>query len=111
MRPDPDLTVSEWADQYRWLSSGAVRNRPDCQPGQTLGIGAVHPAPERLAVHPEGRGRSRAINPLEHQRNRKHPPCRPGILRLARRLQLPRRQFPLRDSNPRHAHLLPISPN
>ena len=23
MRPDPDLTVSEWADQYRWLSSRA----------------------------------------------------------------------------------------
>ncbi len=21
MRPDPDLTVSEWADQHRWLSS------------------------------------------------------------------------------------------
>ena len=20
MRPDPDLTVSEWADQHRWLS-------------------------------------------------------------------------------------------
>ncbi|MBL4766531.1 MAG: phage terminase large subunit family protein, partial [Rhodobacteraceae bacterium] len=21
IRPDPDLTVSEWADQHRWLSS------------------------------------------------------------------------------------------
>ena len=21
MRPDPDLTVSEWADEHRWLSS------------------------------------------------------------------------------------------
>ncbi len=24
MRPDPDLTVSEWADQHRWLSSRAA---------------------------------------------------------------------------------------
>ena len=23
MRPDPDLTVSEWADAHRWLSSRA----------------------------------------------------------------------------------------
>jgi phage terminase large subunit GpA-like protein len=24
MRPDPDLTVSEWADAHRWLSSRAA---------------------------------------------------------------------------------------
>ena len=29
MRPDPDLTVSEWADQHRWLSS-----RASAEPGR-----------------------------------------------------------------------------
>ena len=29
MRPDPDLTVSQWADQHRWLSS-----RASAEPGQ-----------------------------------------------------------------------------
>ena len=31
MRPDPDLTVSEWADQHRWLSSRAS-TEPGCYP-------------------------------------------------------------------------------
>ena len=29
MRPDPDLTVSEWADRHRWLSS-----RASAEPGR-----------------------------------------------------------------------------
>lgn len=29
LRPDPDLTVSEWADQHRWLSS-----RASAEPGR-----------------------------------------------------------------------------
>ena len=29
IRPDPDLTVSEWADQHRWLSS-----RASAEPGR-----------------------------------------------------------------------------
>ena len=36
IRPDPDLTVSEWADQHRWLSSRSSaepgRYRTDCTP-------------------------------------------------------------------------------
>ena len=41
MRPDPDLTVSEWADQHRWLSSRAsaepgryrTARKISCEPG------------------------------------------------------------------------------
>jgi len=29
IRPDPDLTVSEWADRHRWLSS-----RASAEPGR-----------------------------------------------------------------------------
>jgi phage terminase large subunit GpA-like protein len=31
MRPDPDLTVSEWADRHRWLSS-----RASAEPGRNV---------------------------------------------------------------------------
>ena len=36
MRPDPDLTVSEWADRHRWLSS-----RASAEPGRYR-TGAMH---------------------------------------------------------------------
>ena len=37
MRPDPDLTVSEWADQHRWLSS-----RGAAEPGRYRTARARH---------------------------------------------------------------------
>ena len=47
-------------------------------------------------------------NPLHHQRNRQHPPCRPGALRPARRpAQRHSRQLHPRDRNPCHARLHP----
>ena len=83
---------------------GPMRHRPVHQPAEALGIVAMYPVPERLAVHPAGLRRRRAVNPLHHQRNRQHPPCRTRVLRLARsRAKLRRRQFPPRDRNPCHA--------
>jgi hypothetical protein len=64
---------------------GPVRHRPVHQPGQPLGIGAVHPVPKRLAVHPAGPHRRRPVHPLQNQRDRQHAPRRPRILRPDRR--------------------------
>ena len=47
---------------------GAVRNRSVHQPGETLGVVAMHPVPERLTVHPAGLGRRCTVDALQHQR-------------------------------------------
>ena len=40
MRPDPDLTVSEWADQHCWLTSRASVTGPGrAQPGRSRRAG------------------------------------------------------------------------
>ena len=89
---------------------GAVRHRPVLQPVQPLGIGAMHPVPQRLAVHPADHRRRRTVNAPQHQRDCQHPPRCPRILRLARRrAQLRSRQVQPRDHNPCHACFPPMS--
>jgi len=52
IRPDPDLTVSEWADRHRWLSSRAsaepgryrTARTPYIDAGQIRGLPHVAPA-------------------------------------------------------------------
>ena len=38
MRPDPDLTVSEWADEHRWLSSRGAAEPGVADPAFPKGI-------------------------------------------------------------------------
>ena len=45
IRPDPDLTVSEWADQHRWLSS-----RASAEPGRYLFNRPSHPKRASIAT-------------------------------------------------------------
>jgi hypothetical protein len=77
------------------------------KPGQASRIVAMHPIPQRLAVHPAGFGRGVAILALKHQRNREHPPpclCIAG--HCCCRPQLSRCQIRPRDLDCRHRRLL-----
>ncbi|CAA9299606.1 MAG: hypothetical protein AVDCRST_MAG40-262 [uncultured Gemmatimonadaceae bacterium] len=84
----------------RGAGGAAVR-----QPGDPLGVVAVHPVAERLPVHAARLGRVLARTPVQHQRDRQHPPRRvrvPAAGRLAP--QVSGRQPFSRD---RHRHSQP----
>ena len=73
------------------------------QPEKPLGIVAVHPIAQRLAIHPAGLGRRLAISPLQDQSQRQHPARRTRIRRLPRcQTQLRRRQLCPRDRDRCH---------
>src|SRR5450830_1724119 len=58
-----------------------TRWRQIVQPGQALGVVAMHPIPQGLPIHAAGFGRRLAIRPVEHQRKRQYPPrCCPVLL-------------------------------
>ena len=73
------------------------RPRPVHQPGDPLGVVAMHPVPQRLPVHPAAPRCRRPVRSLHHQRDRQHPP------RLSR-ARRPTRQTP----QLRGRRLLPI---
>ena len=79
------------------------RRPPVRKPGEPLGVVAMHPVPQRLAVHPAGPRRAGPVRALQHQRQRQHPARRPRIPRPARlRPQLRRRQISPRHLDRRH---------
>ena len=53
IRPDPDLTVSEWADKHRWLSSRAA-----AEPGRADG------APDATAPPTSAAGAPGCVRPI-----------------------------------------------
>src|ERR1035441_10503298 len=58
-----------------------TRWRQIVQPGQALGVVAMHPIPQGLPIHAAGFGRRLAIRPVEHQRKCQYPPrCCPVLL-------------------------------
>lgn len=67
---------------------------------KSLGVVAMHPVPQRLALHAAALRRPRPVHPIQHQGDRQHPPRRPPVLRLPRRRpQLRRRHVVPRDLN------------
>jgi hypothetical protein len=82
---------------------------PVRQSGQAPVIEAMHPVPERLAIHPTGACGNTAWLPLHHQRDRQHSPCGPGS-RCRRRFasQVARAVIPARDRHTSGRH--PRSP-
>ena len=84
MRPDPDLTVSEWADQHRKLSS-----RASAEPGQYR-TARTPSAPHSMVRRgvPRSASHSRSASPAETKRPRGLG-ARLGLVRL--RLEAPDR--------------------
>jgi len=70
------------------------------QAAQALGVVAMNPVPQGLAVHAAGLGRRLAIHPVKHHRNSQHSPRRRSVLLAAgRRTKLRCRQIKPCDRN------------
>ncbi len=97
--PTPKAGLAQMA---RWTGRAPVD-----QSRQAIGLVAMHPVLQRLAVHPAGLSRRRAVDTFQDQSQGQHPPRRPHIRRCPRRCsQLEGAQFQPRDGDPRHRYCL-----
>lgn len=71
-RLDPLGQFGELLRRESWLGTW---RRQIVQAAQALGIVAMHPIPQGLAIHAAGFGRRPAIRTVQNHRNGQHPPC------------------------------------